>query len=150
MERIEEMFKTLTNQINKMDAKLQPMSTEILFSRQENLVLQEKICKQEERMQNLEREIRTKNLIIKGVPDEEQEQDEITKANTNKLLQNLGVEINIQEDADDIRRIGNYRQSSTRPILIKLTKEKKKYEILTKTAKLKGSDIWIDEESQKK
>ncbi|KAK4876853.1 hypothetical protein RN001_009359 [Aquatica leii] len=59
------------------------------------------------------------------------------------------MNIDIKADTDQARRIGGYSKDKKRPIHVKLTKESTKLAILQIAKKLKGSDIWIDQDYTK-
>ena len=98
----------------------------------------------------LEREIKKRNLIIKGLKDEEDESNGDLKEKVAKLIKKLNVEMKMEEDVDEMRRMGKFDEGRDRPIVIKLMKIKTKMEILRSTKALRGSKIWIEEEYTKR
>lgn len=97
----------------------------------------------------LEREIIKKNLIVKGIEDEEDENEIESQTKIEKLIQNLRIKFNSEADMEEVRRVGKYRSETKRPILIKLVTEKKRNEILSQAKALKGTNIWIEEDFTK-
>lgn len=100
-------------------------------------------------MESLEKQIRRKNLIIKGIVDEEKEEELITKEKVEAVLSKMGIKIEIESETEEIRRIGKYIEGRARPVIIKLMKFNKKIEILKNSNNLKGTEIWIDEDYPK-
>ena len=66
-----------------------------------------------------------------------------------QLLSRMMVAININQDTEEVRRIGKYKDGENRPIKIKLVRERKKLEIMRKTNNLKGTKIWVEEDYTK-
>lgn len=149
MNRLEEMFGQISERIQMMDNKVTSFVQEMKGLRLENEVLKETIEKQEKRITSLEREARRKNLIIKGVEDNEGEKYEETKEKAIKIIQSMGVEINPEIDIDNVGRMGRSREGVVRPIILKFNTTSKKMEIMKKTGVLKGTDIWVDEDYTK-
>ena len=118
--------------------------------RKENLLLKESIKEQDSRFELLEKEIRKNNIIIQGVVDENDEKEENVTEKVQNILTKMGVKVDVEMDASEIRRIGTYKPNRNRPILVKLQKWKTKMEIYKLTKNLKGSDIWINDDFSKK
>lgn len=148
-ERVEQMFQAINMQLKTMNDKFDDLITENKQRRQENEKLKQQLTKQENKIALLEREIRRKNIIIKGVQDKEKESREETIDITMKLVHRIGVQITKEIEIDEIKRIGKYRNDRSRPILLKLTTQNKKAEILGKTRALKGTNIWLEEDYTK-
>ena len=142
MERAETMFKSI-------DGKLDDIFGELKKVKEENELLKNKVKDQETRIQFMEKEMRKKNLIIKGVADTHKEGTKDTEEKINKIMEKMGLDVRSSKDIDVTMRIGKYREDKARPILVKLTRECTKINILKKSATLKGSDIWIDEDYPK-
>lgn len=142
MEKIEKMFEKLEMKMQNIDEKLEHIIQEVGSTKEENKKLKVQIENQENRIQFLERELRKNNLIIQGIQDDEEENVEQIEEKVGLVIKNIGA--NIYKEIEEVRRLGKYQINKTRPILIKLTKNKIKNEILKNTKYLKGSDIWID------
>lgn len=149
MERIENMFQQLDGNMKSMNEKFDMFTLEMIQIKEENKKLREKIRKQEDRIESLEREIRSKNIVVKGVLDEEREKENITKEKIAEVMQKIGICIEEGKDIDDARRIGKYRNQRNRPILVKLAKSSMRSNILKNAKQLKGTEIWIDEDFPK-
>ncbi|CAG9815505.1 unnamed protein product [Phaedon cochleariae] len=89
----------------------------------------------------MDRELRRKNLIIKGVKDEESGNREETKEDKRKVMGKIRVNVNMETEVDEMRRLGRYEGRKQRPILIKLITGNKKMQILQQSRELKGSNI---------
>ena len=113
------------------------------INKQENKNLKECIIKQDKRLEYLEREVRKKNIIIKGIVEEKEEEERETKEKIKRILNKLDVEIDLEKETDGIRRIGKYKKEGKRPIIVK-QQQKKKTKIMKQASKLKGTNIWID------
>ncbi|KAF5299192.1 hypothetical protein FQA39_LY02365 [Lamprigera yunnana] len=61
----------------------------------------------------------------------------------------MGVNLDIKAETDQVRRIGDHSKDKKRPIYVKLIKDSTKLAILQNAKKLKGSDIWIDQDYTK-
>lgn len=149
MDEVKEMFQQIKSKLDMMDGKLEILNKEMKELKQENAELKAKTEKQEQRMEILEREIRRKNLVIKGICDDENEEKIKTEMKVETMLQKIGVKIDQKTDIDEVRRIGRYQTETKRPILLKLMKESKRTEILSKAKGLKGTEIWIDQDYPK-
>lgn len=148
MERIEKMFEQIDGNLQLMNTKLDSVVLEMKKIKEENTELKARIAKQEGRIGSLEREIRKKNLIIKGIEEKENENENEAHDKVTSIIQKIGVNIN-PDDIDIAKRIGKYNKQKKRPVLIKLTKESTKLEILKNAKTLKGTDIWINEDYSK-
>jgi hypothetical protein len=98
-----------------------------------------------EKVNGNERDSRRKNLIIKGF----RETEENTKNLEESLLEFINSKLQVKVDLSDIDivfRVGEKQLNCAkeRLIILKLTSERKKNEILKNKLKLKGSNIFID------
>lgn len=149
MDEIKNMFATISANMQAMDNKLSEVMGELRDTKVENEVMRKQIKMQEEKIASLERDIRRKNLVIKGIPDNESEHFEQTTEKVAKICETLGVDFKPENDLDEARRLGRPATDKQRPVLLKLTTMNKKMEILAKTRALKGTNIWIDEDFPK-
>lgn len=149
MDRIQEMFKQIDGNMRQMNGKLDSLILEIKQIKDENKKLKKKIVEQEDKIEKLERTVRSKNIVIKGVEEEERENQNRTREKVDLIMQKLGVSVEIEKNIDEMGRIGKYVTGRKRPILVKLLKESTKSEILKNAKQLKGSDIWIEEDFPK-
>ncbi|VEN42895.1 unnamed protein product, partial [Callosobruchus maculatus] len=149
MEGIAGVLKQIKESIKQMNEKLDSVVLEIKRMAEENKELKDRVKGQEERIERLEREIRKKNIVMKGVADETTENYEETSGKIVTILQKMGVSINAKEDIEEVRRLGRYNSERDRPILVKFMKEPTKFTILKNTRNLKGTNVWIDEDYPK-
>lgn len=146
MERIEEMFGQIQGNMQAMDSKMDLIMKQMDNLKLENKQLKEQVVSQELKIKTLEREVRRKNLIIKGVQEGEREEVAETMEKVIEIIESMGVKLEPTRDIDEARRLGHPAKEKKRPILLKLTTEIKKREILMKTNKLRGTSVWIDED----
>lgn len=143
------MFEVINRNMQAMDGKLTQVIEELKKTKQENIQLRERVEKQEGKIESLEREIRKKNLVLRGVEENEREGSGETVDKVAQVVKAMGVGMEVQQDIDEVRRIGKPRDGVIRPILLKLTTINKKWEILGQSKKLRGTDIWVDEDYTK-
>ena len=109
-------------------------------------LLREKVKIQGEKLMMREKEERRKNIIIKGLKEEEGEGRDTAytkKEVENFLEEKLGLkDIKIQNTS----RIGRKRDNSDRPILVTFPELKEKWKVSDIRNKLKGTNIFIDDD----
>jgi hypothetical protein len=112
------------------------------------------ICAKEtkifEKLSEIESDRRRKNLIIKGLNETEKNQKELEESVLAFINSKVQVPIETR-DIDVVFRVGKKQNYSNkkRHIIIKLTSERKKNEIMRNKIKLKGTDIYIDNDYPK-
>ncbi|KAK4880782.1 hypothetical protein RN001_008928 [Aquatica leii] len=127
MERIEEMFASINNNTKQTNEKLDKLIQELNQVKEENTKLTKKVEEQNERIEMLEREIRGKNLIIKGIKEDINECEEVTREKILNSAKNLkGSDIWIDE---------GYTK--------KVQEERKKLIPLLKEAREKGQTAYL-------
>jgi len=149
MENVEELLKQISCRLDGIDAKLGQIVNDMNELKQENKQLKNKIENQEKRIEFLERDARKKNLVIMGVSDEEDEGESEMLEKITLVMNNIGVVMDKEMELEDYIRLGKYKETGMRPILIKLRKYSKKMEILKQAKNLKDTDIWINEDFTK-
>lgn len=149
MEEIKEMFEFLKNRITAIDKKIDNSILEMQNLREENKCLREQLNKQGNRLEMMEREMKKNNIIIQGVEDTEKMDTAQLKTKIEELLNNIGVNINLDTAASEIKKIGTYQINKKRPILIKLIQREKKMDIIREAKKLKGTNVWISDDFTK-
>jgi hypothetical protein len=112
--------------------------------------LKNRINSLDEKIINNERDRRRKNLIIKGFLETEQNENELEERVLEFINSKLQVKVD-NRDIDSIFRVGtnNLNNNKRRNIILKLTTEKVKNEIFKSKLKLKGSEIYIDNDYSK-
>lgn len=148
-----QMFKKimekLTNLDNKMDNLQQEVKKDMKTLQDENQKLKETVQRQELKIEALEMETRKKNLIIFNVKEEPEENVQILLQTVIGITENMEVQIT-RGDIDFIYRVGKQQTGKTRPIKVGLTSRIIRTEILKNVKKLKGLDIGISEDFDKK
>ncbi|KAK4876309.1 hypothetical protein RN001_012731 [Aquatica leii] len=119
------MFQRIEGNMNQMNTKLDTLVSEMKQVKEENVKLKAQILAQEGKIINLEREVRKKNIVIKGVTDEENENENELRAKLQTIIQKIGMNIDIKADTEQARRIGVYSKDKKRPIHVKLTKKRR-------------------------
>lgn len=99
--------------------------------------LTRKVKRMEWIMEKEERDKRRKNIVIKGLKRTESKEREIEE-----ICKSIGVEIGIV----DIRKIKTGREEKGEMIVVKLREEEMKREVMRNKGKLKGKEIWIEED----
>lgn len=168
MEEIQAMLQKIQTQLNEMNMDLKQSlkdgennKEEIMQLRkaiekreekienQEKKIkrLEEKVDQQEGKIEKLEREIKRRNLVIYGIPEQE---DENLHEEIKNLMEKININIDYKNETENIRRIGINREKNNRPILIKFLNENKKYEVIKNAYKLKNTNYGISNDLTKK
>lgn len=151
MDEVKSMLLAITSKLDAMNDRLEILHSANKAMEQENVQIKTKIEEQNKRIEYLEREIRRNNIVIKGVEEVENENRNSLELKFSDIIKDLSVNLNPRSDIEKIHRIGKiqFSNSSRRPILVKLSSGMKKTEIMENTKKLKGRDIWIEEDYTK-
>lgn len=92
-------------------------------------------------LKQYENQSRKKNLIIHGIPETAMEK----WSDVDDKIKDLGTKMGIIIDYDHAYRLGR-KGKAKRPIMLKLLRTKDKFMILGAGSKLKGLDIYINED----
>lgn len=134
-----ELSATITSNVNShMDEKFKDLNQTISFTNK-------KIEKLESDIKNIKREIRKKNILIHGVPEEEKNYTELE----NIILNIFNVRMNLNfsnQDIDYARRIGKINPNKCRPILVSFIWYKKVIELLSHKKNLTNTKFAISED----
>ena len=96
----------------------------------------------EQKIDDLENRSRRQNIVLYGVHENTTETWNDTETKVRKIISDqLGV-----EDMQRCHRAGNKNGNKDRPIVCKLLRDKKKEEILRNARKLKGTNIYIEQD----
>lgn len=110
------------------------------------LPIQEEVSRHSKDLQHLDLEKRRKNLIVFGLAQDAGETPDSLANKVQHLIVNiLGLSSFILLELDFIKRTKG-RPGETRPVLLGLTTQRRKIEILKSRSKLKGQDISIRED----
>lgn len=143
-DKIESTETRITTNINKnIDEKFGKLQQEVD-------ILQSKQQEQERKIDNLERELKKRNLIIFGIAEEEKSYHELEKIVLELLSGTLDVEC-LRSEIQQVKRIGLKKTGNTpRPILLTTTTMGKKIEICQNKHKLQNTGSYIKEDYSKK
>lgn len=101
--------------------------------------------KNDKKIQNLEKEVRRRNIVIYGIEEEENNYFELEKLILNLFTNKLRTTCT-QEEIDFVKRLGKKQGNINRPVLVGLTTWGKKIKILKAKKELKGTKIYINED----
>ncbi|XP_049697773.2 chromosome partition protein Smc-like [Helicoverpa armigera] len=110
--------------------------------------LESKIDKQQDVIEQLERQLKKKNLIFFGVEETENNYSELRDLVYNIITKTLKLACQ-REEIDEVKRLGS-KTGKTRPIVITVTSVGRKIDILKRKKLLEGSTIYIKEDFPKK
>ena len=101
-----------------------------------------------ERVRKLEDYSRRNNIIIDGIPERKDENEEVLLRDVNNLVSN---KLDIEMDIDVCHRLGNKNISSNRPrpTIVRLASHSQRDKCLKSSHKLKGTNIFINEDVSK-
>ncbi|KAK9745122.1 Zinc-finger associated domain (zf-AD) [Popillia japonica] len=106
-----------------------------------------KIEAQEKRLEIVEKQIRRNNIVIQGIEDGGNDN---VKDKVKELFTRIGADVKIEKDITEIIRLGPYNPAKKRAVLVKLNGWEQKMKIYNQTKKLKGSNIWINDDFSRK
>lgn len=125
--QLQTQTENLTEKFNsKLDEKIQPLL-------EDNIILKNKVETLESKVQFLEKELRKNNLVLHGIQENEVNQQdlmEIVLKVLNDLSEKTNMEVWDRWEINMVRRLGKKGDGRTRPILISLTLNWRKFEIL--------------------
>lgn len=126
--------------LDKMDEKLKPVI-------EENRILKTKVGDLERKVELLEREKKSNNIIIHGIVEREQTTPDLIKSIKQSFLDELGITIENYE-INKIYRIGQTNKNGKpRPTLLSLVSGWKKTEIMKNKKNLK--ELYLSEDYSK-
>lgn len=103
---------------------------------------------QDKKIENIERQLRKRNILLFGVSEEEKAYNELEKLVLGILMGQMEIECS-KTDIQFAKRLGPKFDNKPRPILITLTTMGKKIEILQNKNKLKDTPCYIKEDFPK-
>lgn len=156
MEEITKLLKTIQRDVNETKNSVRNSETNLVKKIDEKFneaqikiqVLEKTITTQENRLDYLEKQIRSRNIIIFGVEEAERSYEELLKIvlevfNTKMKINCVNMEI------ESTRRKGK-KGGKPRPIIVTLTTLKRKYEILQNKKLLENYNYYIKEDYPQK
>lgn len=135
----------IKNELTLLRAQFSSFSTEIEAIKNDNIILREENSALNRRVRILEKNYRANNLILYNIDyDDSEELHCIVKKIVNDKL-NVSLELH---EIATIYRLGKkiQGQNKNHPILLSLTSNLKKKEILANVGKLKGTGIGVSED----
>ena len=99
-----------------------------------------------ERLRKQEDYSRRQNVVIEGLAESEGESEEKLQVSVQALLKD---KMNITPDIEIIHRIGKASQQRPRPVIMKLKTYKDRQDCLKFSARLKGTNIFVNEDVSK-
>lgn len=134
-ESIRNLEHNITTNIN------QNIDQKFTFMEQKTQELEKQVVQQQKTIDNLERQLKTKNVIFFGVEETEQSYEELQE----NMLETINNVMKIdcrRSEIENIRRLGPKREK-TRPVIVTLTTVGKKINILKNNKTLKESNIYV-------
>lgn len=150
---LDQRSERIENKLSNCHEELKKLTLENAELREENIKLKEQVMEQDDRLDLLEKETRKKKIVIQGIQDSQEECDLELKEKIRTVLRKIEVQINIENETQEVIRLGRYGNGRTRPVLIELNTWNKKWEIMKSAKKLrdfKDLKIWITEDYSKK
>lgn len=130
----EAMEKLLETKFQEFGKKFEEMKTDLLG------LFSPAMQKVNSRVLRIERDQRSKNIIIKGVKSKDNEKI----LDLEKAVEGVFAKLGLRKiDIDDVMRLGK-RDKADRPILVKLVRQKDVRAILTEKRKLGKEKIYIE------
>ena len=118
----------------------------------ETKAMQEKLAEMTEKANYLESQTRRNNLVVDGIPEA---QNESWKETEDKVMCVINEKLHLDSSQmmiERVHRTGNptgYSGKRPRPIMIKFLRYKDKMAVLGKAKKLKGTNIYVNEDSHR-
>ena len=97
------------------------------------------------RIEYLEREMRKINVVLQGVEEKKNENEEQLMVKVKEVFNRMNLTILKETDIAEARRIGKEREGFKRPILMEVRTTNMKMEILRKNNKLRGTEIYVED-----
>lgn len=156
MEEIKELLVSMQQEIRQQKAEMSEMKEDIKNTINNNInekfknleikneVLEKKIQEQSDKINNLERYIRRKNLVMFGVQEGEKTYYELER----RILKILNTHFNVQYNSNNIeavRRIGK-KSEKARPVIISFSTIGLKLEIQKNSKCLRNTQYYIKED----
>lgn len=160
MEEIAKLLKNIQDEMTLQKEEMKEMQRNITQNINDNVNekfkeidkkysnLAEEIENQDKKIENIERHIRKKNIIIFGVIDDETNYFQLSAKITNIINEKMKIPCD-KSEIEYIRRIGK-KGDKPRPVAVTLLTMYKKIEILKNKKSLDGSPYYIKEDFTQK
>lgn len=149
LENMDQRNARIEQKLDNIHSQLQILKKENQALKNENYLLREATKKLETRVIQIEKDSRRENLIINGIEEEVRENAEQLNDKVREVLKRVNTNINVESDVIESRRIGDRNKLRNRPILLKVKTWDKKLDILKGRNRLKGTNIYINEDFPK-
>ncbi|KAF5301792.1 hypothetical protein FQA39_LY10577 [Lamprigera yunnana] len=146
LEKMETRNERVKNKIDILCAEIQEIQLENANLKKENETLKMQNTEFTKRMEIVEKEIQKNKIVVQGIKEMENKSDEIIKENIRKILREINIEINMENETGEVKRIEikPKNRATPRPILIEFASGNKNREVLKAAKKLKGSEMYMD------
>lgn len=157
MEELTKLIRNLQSKFDEQTTEIRDMKQSIPQTINNNIdekfaymelkynTLQKSVEDQSQRIQQLERTIRKKNLIFFGIEEGERNYFDLQQNILNILKQKMGLNYN-ETNIEEARRLGKKDGGKTRPIVVTLTTLGMKINILKNKKKLNDTPYYIKED----
>lgn len=157
MEELTKLIRNLQSKFDEQTTEIRDMKQSIPQTINNNIdekfaymelkynTLQKSVDDQSQRIQQLERKIRKKNLIFFGIEEDERNYFDLQQNILNILKQKMGLNYN-ETNIEEVRRLGKKDDGKTRPIVVTLTTLGIKINILKNKKKLDNTPLYIKED----
>ena len=150
--RVDEMSKEDSRTENKIDniqREMRKLKKENEKLREENRIMRDAAKGQLSRIVWLEREIRKRNVVLQGVEEEKNENEEQLVVKVKEIFIRMNLTVLKETNIRKARRIGKEREGCKGPILMEVKTTNMKMEILRKKKKQRGTEIYVNEDYTK-
>lgn len=138
---MDNMRKVIREEMEPLKKEVETMKTEISKIATENSILKNEVARLKNRMENLERDKKKNNLIIRGIKKEGDAKEKFYLLCTKELK---------MEQKPKIRNVFEIKSMNNKAILkVEFESEEEMWKVLSKTRNLKGTDIAIDRDLTK-
>lgn len=156
MEAIMGILKNIQNDLNCQKQDMKNMELNITQSINTNInekfiqmeaktaELENKIEKQQETIDLLEKQIRKKNIVLFGVEETERSYSELVTVVYDVIMKIMKIDCH-RKEIEEVRRLGR-KTDATRPIVVTLTSVGRKIDILKRKKSLEGSLVYVKED----
>lgn len=149
MEKILDEVRQTRNSIEELKTSVDELKHELADEKKRTEKLSKTIALQQEKIEKLENRERSRNIVVRGLPEKPNETHKDLEENIITYLnEKIETDLNIN-DIDLAKRLGR-STNKNRPVLIKFCTTKKVYEVLSNTKKLKGESVSVSKDYTKK
>ncbi|KAG7295428.1 hypothetical protein JYU34_021602 [Plutella xylostella] len=153
LSKIQEDLKIQKQEIKNMEENIkqsisQKLDKKFTAVEEKTYFLEKKIVEQESTIEQMDRQMRRKNLIFFGLKETERSYEELQNMVLEVINSTMKINCNVSE-IEAVRRLGK-RSDKIRPVILTLTTLGKKIELLKNKKQLDNSQIYIKQDFTKK